>query len=67
MRELRRFAKDYARRDRALNRERDKLRRDRLRAIHTAHDAGIPAAAIGEELGISKQRVLELLHGFGRP
>lgn len=61
MRELRRFAAAYARREAELNRQREQLRLDRLAAIRKAYDADLPAAIIGEELGVSKQRILELL------
>jgi hypothetical protein len=61
MSELKRFAADYARREAELNRQREQLRLERLRAIRKAYDASIPAATIGEQLGVSKQRVFELL------
>jgi hypothetical protein len=61
MRELRRFAANYARQEAKLNRQREQLRLNRLEAIRKAYDAGLPATAIGEELGVSKQRILELL------
>jgi hypothetical protein len=63
MAELKAAARDYARRERELDRARQRLRKDRLKAMRKAHKAGIPAADIGAEFGISKQRVLQLLRG----
>jgi hypothetical protein len=61
MRELRRLAASYARREAKVNQQREQLRLDRLEAIRKAYNAGVPSTAIGEELGVSKQRILELL------
>jgi hypothetical protein len=58
MAEVRAFARDYDKRQRQLDRERERLRRDRAKAIKKAKDAGLPSEAIGEALGLSKQRVL---------
>ena len=63
MAELKAFAKDYGRRERQLDRDRERLRRDRAKAIKKAKDAGVPSEAIGEALGLSKQRVHEILRG----
>jgi hypothetical protein len=63
MAELRAFARDYDKRERQLDRERERLRRDRAKAIKKAKDAGLPSEAIGEALGLSKQRVHEILRG----
>jgi hypothetical protein len=63
MAEVRAFARDYDKRQRQLDRERERLRRDRAKAIKKAKDAGLPSEAIGEALGLSKQRVHEILRG----
>jgi hypothetical protein len=63
MAELKAFAKDYAKRERQIARERERLRRDRAKAIKKARNAGVPSEAIGEALGLSKQRVHEILRG----
>jgi hypothetical protein len=63
MAELRAFGKDYAKRERQLDRDLQRLRRDRAKAIKKAKDAGVPSEAIGEALGLSKQRVHEILRG----
>jgi hypothetical protein len=63
MAELRTSAKDCGKRERQLDRERERLRRDRAKAIKKAKDAGGPSEAIGEALGLSKQRVHEILRG----
>jgi hypothetical protein len=63
MAELRAFARDYDKRERQLDRERERLRRDRAKAIKKAKDAGLPSEAIGDALGLSKQRVHEILRG----
>ena len=63
MAELKAFAKDYGKRERQLDRDRERLRRDRAKAIKKAKDAGLPSETIGEALGLSKQRVHEILRG----
>ena len=63
MAELKAFAKDYGKRERQLDRDRERLRRDRAKAIKKAKTAGVPSKAIGEALGLSKQRVHEILRG----
>jgi hypothetical protein len=51
-----------AHRERELERVREELRRDRVRAVRKAHSAGIPLTGIGDVLGLSHQRVSDLLH-----
>jgi hypothetical protein len=63
MAELRAFGKDYRKRERQLDRDLQRLRRERAQAIKKANDAGVPSEAIGEALGLSKQRVHAILRG----
>jgi hypothetical protein len=63
MADLKAAARDYARRERELDRARERLRKDRLKAMRKAQKGGVPAADIGEAFGISKQRVIQLLRG----
>jgi DNA-directed RNA polymerase sigma subunit (sigma70/sigma32) len=49
-----------------LERELETARQGYLRAIQTAHDSGLSMAAIGAELGISRQRVRQLLDAGAR-
>ena len=50
-----------------LERELEDARRDYLKTIEQAHESGMTLAAIAVELGISRQRVAQLIDKSYRP
>lgn len=45
----------------------EQARRDYLATIRDAHESGMTLAAIGSELGVSRQRVAQLIDKSHRP
>lgn len=55
------IAKEHARRESELEEAGEELRADRDEAIRAAYKAGLPMAAIAEVLGMSHQRVSQIV------
>jgi DNA-directed RNA polymerase specialized sigma subunit len=60
-RRLETFARDYARRDAALQREREKLRRERDEALRAAYRDGLPLQDVAAIMGLSHQYVSRIV------
>jgi DNA-directed RNA polymerase specialized sigma24 family protein len=55
------FAKGYAKREDALERQAGALRDERDEAIRAAHRDGLPMASIAQIMGLSHQRVSQIV------
>jgi DNA-directed RNA polymerase specialized sigma subunit len=55
------FAETYARRESELERAADQLRAERDRAIRAAYKDGLPMKAIAQVMGMSHQRVSQIV------
>lgn len=55
------FASDYVRRQAEINDATERLRQDRDEAVRAAYKAGLPMATIAEVLGLSHQRVSQIV------
>jgi len=55
------FARDYAEREDALEQAHEALRSERDDAIRQAYREGLPMAAIAQVLGMSHQRVSQIV------
>jgi DNA-directed RNA polymerase specialized sigma subunit len=55
------FAQDYASREGSLERSAEELRAERDQAIQAAYKAGLPMADIARVLGMSHQRVSQIV------
>jgi DNA-directed RNA polymerase specialized sigma subunit len=55
------FAKDYAKREAALDQQAENLRRERDQAIRIAYGEGLPMKAIAETMHLSHQRVSQIV------
>ena len=63
LRELQHRVKDLERRERQLHAEVADLHRERHEVIRDAVEAGLPMTAAGEALGISRQRIGQIVRG----
>ncbi len=57
------FASRYARRQAAINDAVEELRQERDEAVKAAYKDGLPMATIAEVLGLSHQRVSQIVRG----
>lgn len=55
------FADDYAKREAELERSAERLRADRDKAIREAYKDGLPMADIARVLGMSHQRISQIV------
>jgi len=55
------FAKDYARREATLEQAAEDLRHERDKAICAAYNDGLPMKAIAQVMGMSHQRVSQIV------
>jgi DNA-directed RNA polymerase specialized sigma subunit len=55
------FAKAYAKREQPLKQRGEALRQDRDEAIRRAHSEGLPMTAIAKVMGVSPQRVSQIV------
>lgn len=55
------FAEDYARREATLEQAAEELRHERDEAIRAAYDDGLPMKAIAQVMGMSHQRVSQIV------
>jgi DNA-directed RNA polymerase specialized sigma subunit len=55
------FAEDYVRREAALEQAGEDLRQERDEAIRTAYGEGLPMKAIARIMGMSHQRVSQIV------
>jgi DNA-directed RNA polymerase specialized sigma subunit len=55
------FAKDYAKREAALEQQAENLRRERDQAIRVAYGEGLPMKAIAQIMHLSHQRVSQIV------
>jgi DNA-directed RNA polymerase specialized sigma24 family protein len=55
------FAKAYSKRETALEQRAAELRRERDEAIRKAYGEGLPMAAIARTMGMSHQRVSQIV------
>lgn len=58
---LKAFAKSYNQRERKLEKEGEKLREERDKAIRAAHREDLPMTAIADALNMSYQRVQQIV------
>ena len=56
-------AREIRKRSKQLERDQERLRRDRDRAIARAVKGGMPVADVGEAFGISQQHVSQIVKG----